>query len=127
MTHWAAAYIGQPWDPANQHCWGFARTVWRDVFGLDVPEVSIDGASPYAARRAFSQGHEGWLPVTEPVEGDAVLMARGQRPCHVGVWITPSPRAGVLHSVERAGVVFTPPVRLADIGFNIVGIYRRLA
>jgi hypothetical protein len=127
VTHWAARYIGTPWDPASQHCWGFARRVWHEVFGLDVPEVVIDGSSPYAARRALSQGHDGWVPVSEPVEGDAVLMARGQRPCHVGVWIAPDPEAGVLHSVERSGVVFTPPDRLTGLGYRMIGIYRRAA
>lgn len=125
--HWAAGYIGRPWDAASQHCWGFARTVWREVFHLDVPEVSIDGASPYAVRRALGQGHEGWVLVQEPVEGDAVLMARGQRPCHVGIWISPKPSAGILHSVERSGVVFTPPARLLGLGYSIMGTYRRAA
>lgn len=128
MTHWAAPYIGQPWDPATQHCWAFCRRVWHEVFGIEVAEVSVDGSSAHAARRAFGQDPHaaGWDKVDSPAEGDAVLMAMGARPCHVGVWAAPAPSAGVLHAVEKTGVIFTPPARLAAMGYRIVGFYRRL-
>jgi hypothetical protein len=51
-------------------------------------------------------------------------MAKGARPAHVGVWITPDDGAGVLHSVEAAGVIFTQPGRLAGMGYRIIGFYR---
>ena len=96
-------------------------------WGLDVPPLTVDPQDARAGRRALSvsPGSAGWIDAEAPTEGDAVLMARGARPCHVGVWITPDPEAGVLHSVEGAGVVFTPPARLAGMGYRIVGIYRR--
>lgn len=121
MTHWAARYVGTPWDAAENHCWAFCRRIWREVFGVEVPEALVDGGSPLAARRAFGQGHEGWQPVDTPQEGDAVLMAKGRHPCHVGVWAA----GGVLHSVAGLGGIHTPPARLQ--GYRITGYYRRAA
>jgi len=127
MTHWAAAYIGTPWDAASQHCWAFVRRVWAERFSLQVPEVQIDAESPYAARRAFGRGQDGWQQVDTPREGDGVLMAKGARICHVGIWITPDPTPGVLHAIEHAGVIFTPLPRLGGIGYGLAGFYRRIA
>lgn len=119
--HWAIPYIGLPWDPVVHHCWGLCRKVWREQFGWMVPEVEIDGASPYAARKALAGGYNGWIRVETPVEGDAVLMALGLHPCHVGIWIAPAPEASVLHSVEGAGTIFNTRSRLL---YRIENSYR---
>lgn len=126
MTHWAASYIGQPWVAGVSDCWHFARAVWRERFGIEVPVIDVDATSPLASRRAFRDGaRNGWRPVTVPAEGDAVLMGAGGRPCHVGLWIAPDAAGGVLHSVEGAGVIFTPGLRVRDLGYSILGFYRR--
>lgn len=65
-----------------------------------------------------------WGEVAVPQEGDAVLMAQGALPCHVGVWLD---LGGVLHAVTGAGGVFTPLGRLRDMGYRVVGYYRRVA
>lgn len=129
MKHWAADYIGTPWVAGASDCWSFARALWQARWGWDVPPLTVDPQDARAARHALAVPPEtaGWQAVTVPQEGDAVLMAKGARPCHVGVWITPEPDAGILHSVERAGVIFTGPYRLHTIGYRIIGIYRRAA
>lgn len=127
MTHWAAELIGTPWVAGESDCWSFARSVWRARWGWDVPALTIDPQDARAARRALLQPPEqaGWVHVAVPREGDAVMMARGARPCHVGLWVEPAPIAGILHSVERGGVIFTPPDRLAGVGYRVIGMYRR--
>lgn len=127
MTHWATSYIGLPWIAGISDCWSFARGIWRLRWGWDVPALTVDPADAREARKAFQLPPEsaGWVRVTDPKEGDAVLMARGERTCHVGIWVETSPAAGVLHSLERSGVVFTPPDRLAGMGYRVVGMYRR--
>jgi cell wall-associated NlpC family hydrolase len=129
MTHWAADHIGTPWVAGISDCWSFARMIWATRFGWDVPPVPVDPEDPRAARYAFAidPAEAGWTPVDTPQEGDAVLMAKGGRPCHVGIWISAEPVQGILHSVERAGVIFTPVSRLADLGYRITGTYRRQA
>lgn len=126
--HWAAGYIGEPWEAGVSDCWCFARRVWREQFGIDVPAVLMAPAGPISARRALSGNDElgDWAEVEDPQEGDGVMMAKGKMPCHVGVWIDPN-GGGILHSVEGIGAIFTPRPRLVGLGYRIVGIYRRRA
>lgn len=127
--HWAAGYIGQPWTPDEHHCWALCCKVWADHFGWVIPPATFEPGDARATRRALSADPEyhGWQPVVAAAEGDAVLMAMGVRPCHVGVWIKADPAAGILHSVERSGVIFTAPHRLHTLGYRIIGLYRRAA
>lgn len=129
MTHWAGAYIGTPWVAGVSDCWSFARTIWAEHFGWIVPPAGVDVADPRAGRVALAVDPtgQGWTPVEVPQDGDAVLMAVGARPCHVGVWIEADPVPGILHSVEGAGVIFTIASRLGGIGYRVVGVYRRAA
>jgi len=127
MTHWASGYIGGAWVAGQSDCWAFARRVWRERFRLEVPAVAVDAVDPRAGRRAFAvdPASVGWAVAAHPCEGDAVLMAKGRSPCHVGIWIAPREGAGVLHAVEGAGVIFTPVPRLHDLGYRVAGFYRR--
>lgn len=128
MSHWSADHIGRPWVPGISDCWSFAREVWAQRFGWTVPPIMVDPSDLRAAVRALSDpGGAGWNRVEQPVEGDAVLMGRAARPCHVGIWIEPPEGGGILHSVERTGVIFTPPGRLAQMGLNQLGLWRRAA
>lgn len=129
MSHWSAAYIGTPWVPGSSDCWSFARMVWRERFGWEVPPWGGDPSELRHAMVALAAApHQpDWAPVTEAAEGDAVLMGRSARPSHVGIWVTPPDGVGVLHSVERAGVVFTPSGRLPAMGLRLLGLYRRRA
>ena len=126
VTHWAARYIGRPWVAGVSDCWHFARTVWAEVFGLKVPAVAVDARSALAGRRALRDASRaGWTRIEVPLEGDAVLMSTGARPCHVGVWAAPDGTPGVLHSVEGAGVIWTPAAWIGTLGYQIMGFWRR--
>ena len=122
MSHWVEAYVGRPWVAGDSDCWNLARCVWREHFGRDVPAVVVDPSSALAGHRAFRDGDfSRWIAVQSPQEGDAVLMARGDSPCHVGIWVG---IGAVLHSIEGAGVVCTPARRVPDIGYRVTGFYR---
>ena len=122
--HWAAQFVGLPWDPANQHCWAFCRHVWDRQFDLTVPAIPISGDNLRATTVGFARDPERalWTEVSDPRDGDAVVMARGRRDCHVGIWVAPD---AVLHSI-RPAAVYTTRNRLRDIGYRITGIYRRV-
>lgn len=122
-THWATGYIGAEWT-RDDTCWHFAARVWREQFGISVPLLSLDGGDPRATRRALDGPERAaWGAVETPAEGDGVLMTKGARPCHVGIWIG---LGGVLHSVQGAGVIYTPGERVPDLGYRVTGYYRRV-
>lgn len=123
-AHWATRFIGTPFDPVTDHCWAFARRVWREQFGLEVAEIDTTALEPRQVRRDCA-GHAefgAWQPVADPAEGDLVIMARGRHPCHVGIWLDP---AAVLHCVEGIGGIATPVTRLGDLGYRLHGVHRR--
>ena len=124
--HWATDYIGTPWVSGESDCWHFARRVWQEQFGFEVPMIDVDAASALAGRKAFrDRSRQGWVEVQGPMEGDAVLMTTAETPCHVGIWVD-AEGGGVLHSVEGAGAIFTKAGRVGAIGYRTLGYYRRL-
>lgn len=129
MTHWCADYIGRPWVSGISDCWSFARTVWKERFHLEVEPLPVDPSDLRAALRVLSDEDRRaeWAEVACGCEGDAALMGRSQRPCHVGIWIAPDDCPGILHSVERTGVIFTPLNRLQTTGYRLLNLYRRQA
>lgn len=131
--HWAVPYIGTPWIRGEFECWHFAARIWAEQFGITVTLDPGDLTGPRAGRRALADDPERshWGLTDAPREGDAVLMAKGLRPCHVGVLVTPQSARQiaqhlVLHAVEGAGGICTPLNRLDAMGYAVAGIYRRL-
>lgn len=124
--HWAIQYIGLPWVAGSSDCWSFARQVWREQFGLDVAAVDVNVASRLSSLRAFDDHpeHAHWQIVRDPCEGDACLMGKSERPSHIGVYLE-ADGGGVLHSLETAGVVFTPVSALPSIGLRVLSWHRR--
>lgn len=125
---WPALYIGHAWIAGEHDCWHFARRVWREVFGLNVPVVEVDAINRMATSRAFS-GHaevSAWQRMDTPEEGAGVLLGKSARPAHVGVWTTQD-GGGLVHCVEGAGVVFQRPADLAASGWRVLGYYQRRA
>lgn len=123
--HWAAGYLGRAWVPGEHDCWGFVRAVWRERWGLEVPALAVDAQRVMACARAVAAEREApvWRPVEsgQAREGDAVLLARGGYPTHVGLWLE---LGGVLHCLQGVGVVFTPVGQLAAQGWPHRRLYR---
>lgn len=108
-------------------CWSMARTIWREQFNIDVNPIGIDPSDMRAAMSTLTNPHnrKGWAVVEQPREGDAVLMGRNARPCHVGIWAAPDDQAAIIHSIERSGVILSRPAQLATLGYRLLGGYRR--
>ena len=122
---WVAAYVGLPWIEGEADCWAFARRVWRERFGWDIPAIAVP-ATPRAGLEALRDAPElaAWDRVDICEEGDAVLMAQGRRPSHVGVMVAPR---HVLHAVRGTGAICTRLDRVGEAGFRVLGCYRRRA
>mgnify|MGYP000887037742 FL=1 len=124
--HWASQYIGLPWVAGSSDCWSFARRVWHERFGWDVAAVDVDAANRLHSLKTFDAHHEyqNWRTVTQPQEGDACLMGKSERPSHIGIYLE-TDGGGVLHSLETAGVVFTPMATLPSVGLRVLSWHRR--
>lgn len=130
--HWAAAYLGRPWrlgadGPETYDCWGLVRAVYRARCGVEIPAAGFASEEPralIAGIAAYPAWNE-WRPVEgRPDELDAVVMAQGRHPVHVGLWVAAGAAMAVLHTTRAGGVVVQDKPSLSATGFRIVGTYR---
>lgn len=137
MTHWASRYIGMPYclgaDGSSSHdCWSLVRCVMADQYGIDVPVINLMDDSLLKQVRAFEAHEERgkWLSVSEPQEGDCVLLSHATHPHHAGIWIE-ADEAGVLHALGEGqsgiGVVFTAQHALRWQGWGHLEFYRHVS
>lgn len=130
MTHWASQYIGRPWTVGGQgpdsfDCWGFVRFVQKEHYGRDLPFIDIDANNLRATIKGmmFHDVRKVWENVSRPSDGDAVLMAHGKYPTHVGIWVDVD-GGGVLHCTRGEGVVFSSLSALRIAGWGRIEYYR---
>lgn len=130
MNHWSVRYIGLPWESGAQgpdafDCWAFVRHVQREHFSRMLPVISVDAHDRAVVRTEFVVNPERarWVPVTRPVEGDAVLVYKGNAADHVGVWIDVD-GGKILHAAPGIGVVSTSTKALRRLGWNPIEFYR---
>lgn len=125
VDHWSLSYIGDPWVAGTHDCWQFFRRVQREVFRVEIPDAgpAFDPHSSLSCARALDAGRGEWLELAQPAEGDAVLMARGSVPTHVGVWAG----GAVLHCQRGAGAILQELPGLRRHGWGSIRFYRRIA
>ena len=87
--HWAANYIGLPWEataegPHAFYCWSFMRHVQRLHYDRALPFIkNPEGVRDIA--RAFRDHPEldRWKRMERAGDGDGVLMRQSRHPIHV--------------------------------------------
>lgn len=130
-TDWIEPLLGVPWrrgatGPDAYDCWGLARAVERERYGRELPALGVDpDDAPSLARalRAFVAS-AGWRRVTQPRDGDGVVMRLAERgSLHVGVWVDAN-GGSVLHVPRGGAVVLSSPAQLAMAGWIDVRYYR---
>ncbi len=130
--HWVNEYIGRPYrvgadGPDAYDCWGLARAVQREHYGIELPVIAeVDRDEMLAVARAF-RGHpevSRWDMVGEPRDGDLVTLGRGTVSHHIGIYVE-ADGGGILHAVRGAGVIWSRPSALRGAGWQILGIWRR--
>lgn len=119
-------YIGLSWaagarGPDAFDCWGLLREVQARQFGKSIPDMPEFGA---VARDMYDErmNSREWVIVDKPFHGAGVLMRGGDDP-HVGIWLDLE-GGGVLHSMERVGVIWSPRATLRMLGFSRLKFYR---
>lgn len=128
--HWAADYLGKPWriganGPTHYDCWGLVRAVYADRLQIALPAAGLEFDDMAKQLEVFRDHPERgrWSQVARPTEYDAVLMAHGRYPVHVGVWIEAGPSQRVLHAC-RPAVIAQDTVALKAHGYRVCGVYR---
>ena len=120
---WTQAYVGLPYVLGTGECAHRAALVWREQFGIEVEVAPAFGDMDLAQRRIRAEiAGPDWFPVRRPMEGDAVVMWKGDRLCHIGIFVAPS---HVLHCTRRDGMVLTPEPELPAQGFRVFGYFRK--
>lgn len=119
-------YVGLQWaagarGPDAFDCWGLLRHVQAEHFGKVIPDVPEFGA---VARDMYDERMHSreWEIADKPFHGAGVLMRGGDDP-HVGAWLDLE-GGGVLHSMERVGVIWSPRATLRMLGFSRLKFYR---
>lgn len=128
-----AALIGKPYrergrGPEAFDCWGLVAHARPRLFGGPVlPDADIAPAEVRRVARAFADPRRraGWtaLPVPRPFDapdGAIVMMARGDIPHHVGLWLRPE--GAMLHCCAAQRVVMDRLGHLAAAYWRITTV-----
>lgn len=140
MTDRAATligFLGKPWaanakGPDAFDCWHLAVAASRAVFGRDLPDIAVPADPSWSWMIDTIAGHPerarwrlvpcGPMGLITAADGAVVLMARRDRPAHIGVWLAPERR--VIHADPRFGVVCDAPLDLATKGWTKLRFYQ---
>lgn len=129
-AHWAAKYVGLPYaagarGPDRFDCWGLVWLVYREQFGIHLPEfpgIGL-GISPAAECVATFGAHaqQDWQQITSPVEGCGVGMSQRKGSIHhAGVYVG----GKVMHCWNGQPVVVDTLRSLQLKGFRTIVFYR---
>lgn len=129
-VHWAFAYLGTPWVSGGDgtlgfDCYTFMRHIQREHFGIDMPMINAapENYREVVANMRHHDEKSNWQHVTDPREGDSVLMAHAKYPSHAGIYLDVD-GGGVLHCVRGQGVVFSSHAALKLSGWSRLEFYR---
>ena len=129
--HWAANYIGVPWEFGGRSiegfdCWGLFQHIQRERYSIEVSEIELTGYNFHNVVREFDKNEElkSWTEIGVPEDGDGVLLRMAKYPNHVGILIKDEETVGVLHTVEKSGVIFSSYQNLERAGWKVARYYR---
>lgn len=105
MTLDLGRFVGLPYAAPNG-CWQLVVAVYRELFGLALPDYAGDaaGLTREALAALIDTQRSAWRPVEAERPGDVVLFRILGAPCHVGVVQAPGLFLHVLHAGQTARI-----------------------
>jgi hypothetical protein len=84
--------------PGQFDCWKFARLTQQELFGRDLPFISLeeDRIAVWVKLVAEYKTKLKWMEIDQPVHGCLVEMTHKMLPYHIGTWLDIK-EGGVLH------------------------------
>jgi len=128
--------LGKPWlanakGPEAFDCWHLVAFIQREIFGRDIPAVAVPAQPSWSWMIQAIDSHperKNWRHVPADTmglvragDGAIVLMARYDRPAHIGAWLAKERR--IIHADAIFGVVCEPPVDLKTKGWAKLRYY----
>lgn len=138
-SEFLSGLIGSMWMPGASgpdawDCWHLARHIEARLFGRILPHVHVPEAPSWPWIIAAIRDHaerDRWSEVVCPAgtitagDGALVLMARSDRPAHIGVWL--AIERGVIHCDARIGVTFQTPQMIRTAGWSRLHFFEPIA
>jgi cell wall-associated NlpC family hydrolase len=121
--HWIVQYINIPYviggrDRTGLDCWGLVWLVYREQFGIELPEMpGIMQESTLRICREMEAHRSDWLPLEATQDGCLVVMSQRRHPHHVGIW-TEADGGLIVHACPGMAVVAETKRRLQLKGFR---------
>lgn len=126
MTHWSFKYLGQPWS-LDCDCFGWFRIIQEQEFGRkfeDINRGDMDRTLFAATNLTESNARKHrWIKTDKPKEGDAVFMAKGTRPHHLGVVALVDNKIHVVHAPEFRGIMINDLLSLRLNQWKIISYW----
>lgn len=102
-TGWRSGAIG----PREYDCWTLSVIVQKELFGRDMPLMSVDAEDVRVVMREIANHphRKLWKRIDKPIHGALVEMTSGRHPFHIGTYLDID-GGGILHSFAPVGCTF---------------------
>lgn len=125
MAHWTDAWVGINYVDNEYDCAHFTEEVIQEVFGhkdFILPQNREDGVRGWS--RQIEENKPLVKQITQPKDGDIVIMRMGKKLNHIGVYAKINGLPYVIHNLRTAGAVVLHRISdLPRINIEIEGYY----
>ncbi len=132
-TSWILNYLGKPFQacahgPDAYDCWGLLRDVYKNIFNIHIPYITIPPQHQRSKRIASAAQSQPWAPSPQPQHAHVALFTKPQKnkkiPEHIGIILIPNSVPLILHAVFPQGVVCEPLERISSSrGLSVYGFF----
>lgn len=125
MAHWVEKYVGRKYVPGQFDCASLIQLVLQERFNVELP-LPRCAVSVHTQVKHLDALRDDLAPeVSEPREGDLVLMRCGGRLSHCGMLVLVNGHRHVLHAMRNAGQVVLHHIdALSRVNCKVISFHR---